>query len=113
MENSNSGFTFDVTESAIERILKISKDNDGTLRIKVKGGGCSGFSYEYDISDKEKDGDFVLKRDGVSILIDNISQQFLSGSILNFVNDLGNSFFEIKNPNAKSKCGCGNSFDVG
>ncbi len=112
MENNN--FTFDITDSAVDRILKISKDNDGILRIRVKGGGCSGFSYEYDISDKEKkDDDFVLKKVGISVLIDSVSQNFLDGSVLNFVNDLGNSYFEIKNPNAKSKCGCGNSFDVG
>lgn len=102
----------ELTERAARRILTVlSAEPDGSaLRISVNGGGCSGFQYVFDITRERQDDDIVLQRDGATVLIDEVSLQFLGGSRIDFVDDLMGQAFKIDNPNATSSCGCGTSF---
>lgn len=105
----------EVTDSAIRRIARIlaGEPDKKALRISVEGGGCSGFSYKYDlISDSPSDDDLVIEREGATIVIDSISLPFLEGSEIDFVDDLMGQAFKIHNPNAVSSCGCGASFSI-
>ncbi len=111
--------TNDVTlsESALNRILQIKSDakNYGKfLRIGVSSGGCSGFQYLFNLDDKINEDDLmVYEKDAQIIAItDETSLQFLQGSKVNFVSDLGASYFKVENPNASANCGCGSSFSV-
>lgn len=103
-----------LSENAAKRIGKIlSKEANGTaLRISVEGGGCSGFSYKYDLDKQRQDGDLVLERDDAIVLIDDVSQPFLTGSEIDFVDDVIGQSFQIRNPNATASCGCGTSFTI-
>ena len=108
--------TFFVTESAGARINHIkAKENDPNIRFRivVKGGGCSGFQYEFVLdSAAPADTDIIIARDGAEVVIDDVSIGIIGGSTLDYVEDLAHAGFEIKNPNATASCGCGNSFSV-
>ena len=111
----SSAQAVELTENAGRQIAKIlSREPDGTvLRIAVSGGGCSGFQYEYNlVADERQSDDLVLTRAGGTVLIDNISLQFLEGAKIDYVDDLVGQAFKITNPNTVASCGCGNSFDV-
>lgn len=82
------------------------------LRVSVSGGGCSGFQYGFTLDDQQRDDDRVFERDGVGVVIDEVSLDLLKGSQIDFVEDLLGSYFVVKNPNASSTCGCGSSFSV-
>ena len=82
------------------------------LRVAVEGGGCSGFSYKFDFADSANDDDLLIKRDGARVLIDEMSLEFLSGSEIDYANELIGSAFKINNPNATANCGCGTSFSI-
>jgi iron-sulfur cluster assembly accessory protein len=82
------------------------------LRVAVEGGGCSGFQYEIALDGAAKDGDHVIERDGARLFIDPVSLPFLLGSEVDWVDELIGASFKVKNPNAKSSCGCGVSFSV-
>ncbi len=84
---------------------------DKVLRIGVKSGGCSGFSYEVSIDVKKSD-DVVQGYEGFDAVVDPISKQFLKGAVIDYVDEIGHAGFKFENPNAKSGCGCGTSFDV-
>ncbi|SNY93653.1 Iron-sulfur cluster assembly accessory protein [Cohaesibacter sp. ES.047] len=103
-----------VTDSAIRRIAAIlAKESDGSmLRISVSGGGCSGFQYNYDLVTKSEDDDLVIKRDGAIVVIDPMSQAYMEGSAVDFVDDIMGQAFQIKNPQATASCGCGTSFAI-
>ena len=106
---------FAVTDSAAARIVKISSDEpEGTkFRISILGGGCSGFQYNFDLDATEPTvTDIIISKNGASVVIDDMSLSLLAGSVLDYVETLGSAGFEIKNPNATAKCGCGNSFSV-
>ena len=106
---------FDVSQSAARRIselLKNEPDSKIAIRVAVDSGGCSGFMYDYNLIDKVNDDDFILEKYGVKIAIDPLSQPFLDKCKLEFVEELGSAYFQISNPNAIAKCGCGNSFNV-
>lgn len=109
-----------LSKSARDRILEL-KLKDGNenkhLRIAVLGGGCSGFRYEFALKDALEDAvnedDFKIEYENKAILaIDETSLNFINGSEIDFVEDLGSSYFKVTNPNAKSSCGCGDSFSV-
>src|SRR6266849_5508265 len=105
-----------VRESAARRIafLKTQEDAaDAFLRVSVSGGGCSGFQYGFSFDDTRQDGDVVFERDGVQVIVDDTSLDLLNGAEIDFVEDMMGAAFQIKNPNAASSCGCGNSFSVG
>lgn len=103
-----------LSTSAAKRIAKIlSSEAEGTaLRISVEGGGCSGFSYKYDLDKERQEGDLVLERDNAVVYIDEVSQPFLTGSEIDFVDDVIGQSFQIRNPNATASCGCGTSFTI-
>ena len=104
-----------VTENAARRIavLKAQEAAEGAfLRIAVSGGGCSGFQYGLSFDDQRNPDDFVFARDDVAVIVDDTSLDLLNGSEIDFVEDLMGASFQIKNPNAASSCGCGNSFSV-
>ena len=103
-----------VSERAARRIGEIlRKEPAGTmLRVSVEGGGCSGFQYKFDMERDQASDDLALERDGVVVLVDPVSSQYLAGSEIDFVDDLIGASFKIVNPNAKSSCGCGTSFSL-
>jgi iron-sulfur cluster insertion protein len=105
-----------LTENAARRIaqLKVQEQvGDAFLRIAVSGGGCSGFQYGFTFDDQRHEDDFVFERDGVAVVIDNVSLGLLEGAEVDFVEDLIGASFQVHNPNAASSCGCGNSFSIG
>ncbi|MBL6761373.1 MAG: iron-sulfur cluster insertion protein ErpA [PS1 clade bacterium] len=105
---------FAITESAAAQISKIlAQENEGAyLRVAVQGGGCSGFSYVFSIDGKKADDDLTFERDGVTVLVDEMSIQYMEGSEIDWVDDMIGASFQIKNPNATANCGCGTSFDI-
>ena len=105
-----------VTENAARRIaaLRTQEEADGAfLRIAVSGGGCSGFQYGFTFDDQRSDDDFVFERDGIAVVVDDVSLGLLNGAEIVFVEDMMGASFRINNPNAASSCGCGNSFSIG
>ena len=104
---------FDVSKSALKRILEVSKKNKKKFfRISIDGGGCQGFSYKFDFDDKISENDKVLDYNEVKILIDSTSLGFINDAKLDFVEDMIGSYFKVSNPKATSTCGCGISFSV-
>lgn len=103
-----------VSDAAFRRIAAIlrSKEAEKALRISVEGGGCSGFSYKYDLSTSIEDDDLVLEKDGARVVIDPVSVPYLAGSVIDFVDDLMGQSFQVRNPNAVAACGCGTSFSI-
>lgn len=105
----------EISDSAVSRVKEILKEeNDPSLKLRffVHGGGCSGFEYGFTLDDKKADDDFEFEKDGVSILVDALSFQYVQGAKIDFKKSLTQSQFVIENPNAKSTCGCGTSFSV-
>jgi len=101
--------------AAVEKIrdlLAEENNPDLKLRIFVQGGGCSGFSYGFTFDDTVQDDDHDLEFDGVHLLMDSMSAQYLSGSAVDYKEDLMGAEFKISNPNAVTTCGCGSSFSV-
>ena len=90
----------------------LAAEPGAALRISVKGGGCSGFQYAFDIDKSRADDDFVATRDGANVIVDPVSLEMMRGSELDFVDDLMGQAFKVKNPNAVASCGCGMSFSV-
>jgi len=82
------------------------------LRVAVEGGGCSGFQYQFDLVEEAQPDDLRVERDGAAALVDEVSLAFLKGSEIDFVDELAGAEFRIRNPNAKSSCGCGVSFSI-
>ncbi len=103
-----------LTAAAAKRIrFVVSDEPAGTvLRISVSGGGCSGFSYGFELTTARGDDDIVIERDGATVVVDAISAEYLAGSELDFVDDLMGQAFKMKNPNATATCGCGTSFAI-
>src|SRR5258708_17992922 len=104
-----------VSESAARRIAFLKTQEDAAaafLRIAVSGGGCSGFQYGFSFDDSRQDGDVAFERDGIEVVVDEVSLELLAGAEIDFVEDMMGASFQIKNPNAASSCGCGNSFSV-
>ena len=103
-----------LSTSAVKRISAILSKSEGapSLRISVEGGGCSGFSYKYDLTGEREDDDFLIEQDGARVVIDQVSLAYLEGSVVDFVDDLMGQSFQIRNPNAVASCGCGTSFSI-
>jgi iron-sulfur cluster insertion protein len=104
-----------VTDSAARRIATLmgrETNPEVFLRVAVLGGGCSGFQYTFNFDDARTEDDMVIAKDGAVVVIDSTSLDLLRGSQIDFVEDMVGSAFAIKNPNATSSCGCGNSFSV-
>lgn len=104
---------FSITQNAATKIAGILAEQKGSfLRVAVQGGGCSGFSYAFEIANDARDDDHKFSRDGVEVLVDDISLQYLHGAEIDWVDDLIGAAFRINNPNATASCGCGTSFDI-
>jgi iron-sulfur cluster insertion protein len=103
-----------ITESAAKRIGKLmqSEQAGAKLRVAVEGGGCNGFQYKFDFDLNKNPDDIIIAGHGVEVLIDETSIELVKGSVLDYIETLGFAHFEIKNPQAASSCGCGNSFSV-
>jgi iron-sulfur cluster insertion protein len=104
-----------VTESAARRIAVLREQEEAAnafLRISVSGGGCSGFQYGLTFDEQQTADDHVFERGGIAVVVDDVSLDLLNGAELDFVEDLMGASFQIKNPNAASSCGCGNSFSI-
>lgn len=106
-----------ITDSALSRIHEIQQkesNHEKFLRISISGGGCSGFQYIFELDDKILDGDIKLAEANSKILAitDETSLPFFNGAEIEFVKELGASYFKVNNPNAKASCGCGSSFSV-
>ena len=108
---TNHGFS--ISEAAQKQIETLmAADNSGYFRVAVNGGGCSGFQYEFEIAEKINHDDIIVERGEAKVLVDMISIPFLKDACLDWADDLIGSSFRVKNPNAKSSCGCGVSFSV-
>lgn len=102
------------TDAALKRVASIlEKDKEkSALRISVEGGGCSGFSYQFDLVDSSNDDDIIIEGHGAKILVDEMSLVYMNDSVIDFVDDLMGQSFQVKNPNAVASCGCGTSFSL-
>lgn len=103
-----------ITEAAagkLKELLAGQEDPDQALRVAVKGGGCSGFQYSLAL-DKAKDDDHVFDHNGVAVVVDKVSMQFVFGSEVDYVEGLQGAGFAVNNPNVVAACGCGSSFQV-
>ena len=97
-----------VTDRAFKKIERSCESR--ILRVAVKGGGCSGFQYTFDIVDQVNENDQVFEKYNCRVIIDKTSLQFLEGAEIDYSEELIGSSFKISNPNATSSCGCGTSF---
>src|SRR5437763_3133507 len=101
-----------ITDSAAKRIAVLKAQEEAErafLRIAVSGGGCSGFQYGLSFDEETHPDDVLFEQGGVRVVVDEVSLELLAGSEVDFVEDLMGASFQIKNPNAASSCGCGNS----
>ena len=103
-----------LSPAAAKRILALSQSEGRPLmlRVAVEGGGCSGFQYQFDLVDQVGEDDLKVERDGAAALVDVISLALLKGSEIDYIDELAGAEFKIRNPNAKSSCGCGVSFSI-
>lgn len=102
-----------LTESARTKVASIlaNEGPDAKLRMFVSGKGCAGLTYGFGITDEVEEDDLTIEEGDVTVLVDSFSLPYLKGSTVDFVESLTGSKFDIKNPNAKSSCGCGDSFN--
>jgi iron-sulfur cluster insertion protein len=104
-----------LTEIAAKKVQDLRLEEgkpDWGLRLRVVGGGCSGFSYELGWEDAEQEGDQVLESRGVKVFVDPMSTQYVNGAEIDYVDSLYGSGFSVKNPNVTGTCGCGHSFQA-
>jgi iron-sulfur cluster insertion protein len=104
-----------VNPGAIAKIKElIAEENNPNLKLRmfVSGGGCSGFQYGFTFDEEVNEDDFNLEFDGIHLLIDSMSSQYLHGAEVDYTESIQGSQFSIKNPNAQTTCGCGSSFSV-
>ena len=112
METANDAITLsDKAAGKIKELLAGDETSDQVLRVAVKGGGCSGFQYALAL-DKPKDDDHVFEHNGVAVVVDKVSMQFVFGSQVDYVDGLQGAGFTVNNPNVVAACGCGSSFQV-
>jgi len=103
------------TEGAARKVSELIAEegnNDLKLRVYITGGGCSGFQYGFTFDESVNEDDTRIEKDGVSVLIDAMSVQYLNGAEIDYKDDLSGAQFVIRNPNATTTCGCGSSFSV-
>jgi len=103
-----------ISERAAKRIVELvnADENAEIFRVAVEGGGCSGFQYRFELDKGAAPDDMLIERDGATVAIDPISAGFVTGSELDFVDELIGAQFTIHNPNATASCGCGTSFSI-
>ncbi|WP_394730267.1 iron-sulfur cluster insertion protein ErpA [Altererythrobacter sp. GH1-8] len=106
--------TLTLTPAAAKRIASIAEKQGkpAILRLSVEGGGCSGFQYKFDLAEAADSDDAVSETDNVRLVVDPISLDLVSGSVVDFVESLGGAAFRVENPQAAAGCGCGSSFGI-
>ena len=109
---NTSDLTLTAAAAERNRSLGIRDGRPVMLRLAVDGGGCSGFQYQFDLVSEAQPDDLSIKRDGAEALVDVISLALLKGSEIDWVDELAGAEFKVRNPNAKSSCGCGVSFSI-
>ena len=102
----------DAAANKVKDLIEEEKNDSLKLRVFVSGGGCSGFQYGFTFDENIQDGDTQIEKNGVTLLVDPMSFQYLSGAEIDYKEDLEGSQFVIKNPNATTTCGCGSSFST-
>jgi iron-sulfur cluster insertion protein len=103
-----------LSASAAARVAAIAErqGKPAILRLAVEGGGCAGFSYRFGLADEVEEEDLVAVRDGVTLVVDEMTHDLVRGGEVDFVESLGGAAFQVRNPNAASGCGCGSSFSI-
>ena len=103
------------TDSAADKVRELIEEENNEalmLRVFISGGGCSGFQYGFSFDENTTDGDTIVEKEGVKLLIDPMSIQYLTGAEIDYSEGLEGAQFVIRNPNAETTCGCGSSFSV-
>jgi len=106
---------FKISESAAKRIgclIAQEKGDKKYLRVAIISGGCSGMQYTFNLDHKLNPEDMIIEKNGIKVIVDDVSLEILKGSELDYIEEMIGSYFSIKNPNAASSCGCGSSFSV-
>lgn len=104
-----------ISDNAVGRInqlLATKESPDLKLRVFIQGGGCSGFQYGFQFEQEQQEDDVSVEQDGIEVLVDMLSLQYLSGAEIDYLDDLMGSRFFVNNPNASTTCGCGSSFSI-
>ena len=115
MSDDIAAVPLEFTEAAANKVKFLIADEDNPelkLRVYITGGGCSGFQYGFTFDDKINDGDMTIEKQGVSLVVDPMSLQYLVGGCVDYTEGLEGSRFIVTNPNAKTTCGCGSSFSI-
>ncbi len=105
----------EVTDAACSKVSELLSDEDNkdlNLRVYVTGGGCSGFQYGFKFDDNSTDDDTRIEKNGMTLLVDALSIQYLAGSTVDYIDGLEGARFVVNNPNATATCGCGSSFSI-
>lgn len=115
MESTEQSQIVGITPKAAEKVSEFMKQEGKDslfLRVYVSGGGCSGLSYGMGFEEKSDEDDYVLEQNGVKVLIDSYSQNYLKGANIDYIESLMGSGFKINNPNITKSCSCGHSFST-
>ncbi len=107
--------TIHIAEDAVDHVRQFAEQSgqpDSSLRVAVKGGGCSGLTYVLDLIEEPREGDKVIEEHGMKLFVDRKSYVFLAGTTLGYSGGLNGKGFVFDNPNAKTTCGCGTSFGI-
>lgn len=110
--NSRTPVFSDSAVAKVKELVEEEGNPDLKLRVFVTGGGCSGFQYGFSFDDSQQEDDTAIERDGVTLLVDPMSYQYLVGATIDYQEGLQGSQFVVQNPNATSTCGCGSSFSI-
>jgi len=102
----------DAAADKVRELIQEEQNDQLKLRVYITGGGCSGFQYGFTFDENIEDGDTSIERNGVTLLVDPMSGQYLQGAEIDYVEDIEGAQFVIRNPNAQTTCGCGSSFAV-
>ena len=102
----------DAAASKVKQLIEEEGNDNLMLRVFVSGGGCSGFQYGFTFDENEQDGDTKVENHGVTLLVDPMSFQYLTGAEIDYKEDISGAQFVIRNPNAATTCGCGSSFSI-
>ncbi len=113
MSETAEAATLSISAKAARRLVEVlGADPQAALRISVKGGGCSGFQYGFSFDENGADDDLSVVKEGATLVVDPLSLQYLMGAEIDYTENLQGARFVIRNPNAKTTCGCGSSFTV-
>ncbi len=104
-----------ISDNAVKKVTELKSEEgnaDLNLRLYITGGGCSGFSYGFTFDEGTKENDTIVERDGVTLLVDALSIQYLQGATVDYTEGLQGARFVVDNPSATTTCGCGSSFSI-